>query len=248
LRQPPNLLQLSYAFGRVVEFRSRTCRKVYVWVVVLLLAEVARDTLYVIFGACFCLAAFAHGVRHSASHKAGVQILMDVIKDHNKRESTTRARLVTDEIRGLRILSRQSAIFRQQLAAIWGTDKFQYTAVPLDLIASSFLDPASELPVDRKTNPKWAAIMTITDEKMEALQVEPNHLAPVRCQTRRRGSRAGPWAPTFFRAGFWRMSRAGASPELLLAPHDVQATMPWVQLAIRVSYIWAWEPNVPLTS
>ncbi len=89
--------------------------------------------------------------------------------DHNKRESQSRARLLTGEIRGLKILSRQSEPFKQRLAAIWGTDKFQYTAVPLDLIASNFLDHAAELPVYRKANPKWAAILAITDEKMEAL-------------------------------------------------------------------------------
>ena len=61
------------------------------------------------------------------------------IKDHSKRESLLRTRLVTDEIRGLKILCRQSDQFRCRLAAIWGTNKFQYTVVPLDLIASAFL-------------------------------------------------------------------------------------------------------------
>ena len=125
-------------------------------------------------------------------------------KDHNKRESIARARLVTDEIRGLKILCRQSDHFKCRLAAIWGTDKFQYTAVPLGLIASNVLDSSAELPIDRKAatlywagfcskhfsatpspdhslimrsaqkvgfqaNPKWSGILTITDEKMEAL-------------------------------------------------------------------------------
>ena len=248
MRQPPNLLQLSFAFGRVVEFRGRTCRKVRVWVA-LQLAKVASETLNeVLGGKLLSSGGFAHGVRCIASHKASFQILQDVIKDHNKRESTTRARLVTDEIRGLKILSRQSAIFKRQLAAIWGTDKFQYTAVPLDLIASSFLDPAAELPVDRKTNPKWAGIMTITDEKMEALHVEPNHLATVRCQTRRRGTRTEPWGPTLlFWAGFWSVSRAGASPAEPSLWHRMCKHGSWVQLANCVSYSLAWDPKVPVT-
>ena len=47
-------------------------------------------------------------------------------------------------------LCRQLDQFKCRLAAIWGTDEFQYTAVPLDLIASNLLDHSAELPIDRK--------------------------------------------------------------------------------------------------
>lgn len=125
LRQPPNLLQLAFAFGRIVDNKKRTSRK------------------------------------------SAPEILNDIVKAHQKAESVVRARLLTDEIRGLKILARQTERFKHRLAAIWGSDKFQYTAVPLDLIASNFLDPTAELPVDKKTNPVWANILQKSDEKME---------------------------------------------------------------------------------
>ena len=125
LRQPPNLLQLGYAFNRIIEQR-----------------------------------------RLATTRKTNVELLNECIKVHQKMEKVARAKLTTDEIRGLKILSKQSNHFKQILASIWGTDKLQYTAVPLDLISSPFLDLATELPIDKKLNPTWYGLLTKTVEKM----------------------------------------------------------------------------------
>ena len=101
------------------------------------------------------------------SRKSYSDHLNECVKIHQQKERVSRAKLTTDEIRGLKIVSKLSDKFKTQLAAIWGTDKLQYTAVPLDLIASQFLDLHGDVPVTKAANPVWFAILSKTPEKLE---------------------------------------------------------------------------------
>ena len=126
-RQPPNLLQLQYAMGRLV----------------------------------------VHA-QSSGSRKSAVELLQDCIKDHQKREAVRRAKLTTNEIKGLKAVFRMSSEFQRRLKLIWGGDKLTHTSITLDLISQDFLDMGKPIAVDKQSNPTWFRIMTKSQAKFMA--------------------------------------------------------------------------------
>ena len=48
---------------------------------------------------------------------------------------------------------------------IWGTDKLEWTALPLNLIRAKFLREESDLAVDAKKSPKWFAVLQVDEPK-----------------------------------------------------------------------------------
>ena len=62
-------------------------------------------------------------------------------------------------------MCRCSDAFLAHIKVIWGTDKLEWTALPLNLIGAKFLREETEITVDAKKSPKWFALLQVTEEK-----------------------------------------------------------------------------------
>ena len=93
---------------------------------------------------------------------------MDCIKDHQKREEVRRAKLNTNEIKGLKTVFRMDTAFQRRLKLIWGGDKLNHTSISLDLISQDFLDLSRPLTVNKHDNPTWFRILTKSASKFMA--------------------------------------------------------------------------------
>ena len=119
----------------------------------------------------FAMSRLVTHLQSSGSRKSTVEILSDCIKDFQKREAVRRAKLTTNEIKGLKAVFRMSNAFQARLKVIWGGDKLNHTSVTLDLISQDFLDMTKGLSVDKATNPTWFRILTKSQPKfMEWLE------------------------------------------------------------------------------
>jgi hypothetical protein len=114
------------------------------------------------------LRALGHKVRQVAAanpRKAGKAVWDEVLSTYNKSEGVKNNRLNGDELNAVKLLNRASDAFLNHIRIIWGTDKLEWTAVPLNLIGAKFLREESDLAVDAKKSPKWFAILQVTEEK-----------------------------------------------------------------------------------
>ena len=127
MRQPPNLIQLLFAFNRLIT------------------AE-----------------------QSAGSRKTPMELLSGYIAKHNQSEKVHKAKLTTDEIKGLKTIMRMGPEFRKVLAQVWGTDKCCCTAVTMEMIGSPFLDPTLQPAASKKSNPLWYDILTPNDAKFTA--------------------------------------------------------------------------------
>ena len=68
----------------------------------------------------FAMARLVHHAQSGGSRKSATELLMDCIKDHQKREEVRRAKLSTNEIKGLKTVFRMDTAFQRRLKLIWG--------------------------------------------------------------------------------------------------------------------------------
>jgi hypothetical protein len=91
------------------------------------------------------------------------QILADLIKEYNKKTAVTVCKINLDEERGIKFLARRGEGTLRQIKLAWARERVQYSAIPMNLLGSSFLDDTKELPVSQQQNPRWATILQPTE-------------------------------------------------------------------------------------
>ena len=111
------------------------------------------------------MARLVHHAQSSGSRKSAGELLTDYINDHQKREEVRRAKLNTNEIKGLKTIFRMGAAFQRRLKIIWGGGKLNHTSISLDLISQDFLDLSKPLTVNKHDNPTWFRILTKSASK-----------------------------------------------------------------------------------
>lgn len=84
--------------------------------------------------------------RNRGSRLSKVQLLESTVNDYNQSPHQ-RFRIGHDEQTVLKFLVVRSALFRKRLTVIWGQDKPDNTAVPMNLMANPALQDASPQPV-----------------------------------------------------------------------------------------------------
>ena len=103
--------------------------------------------------------------RSQGSRKSIIEMINEWLKMYNKKETLTRARLTTDEQKGMKFLIRMTDEFVVMLKSIWNADKLHRTAVPLNLLCEKFLAVDAEPPVNKDQNPLWHGICGHSKEK-----------------------------------------------------------------------------------
>ena len=109
-----------------------------------------------------------HFAQSGGSRKSAGELLEDCIKEYQRLESVRRAKLTTNEIKGLKVVFRMDIAFQRRLKIIWGGDKLHHTSITLELIASDFLDLSKHIGVDKQANPTWFRILSKTPAKFLA--------------------------------------------------------------------------------
>ena len=76
-------------------------------------------------------------------------MLAESILDFNKFEENRALRVHTDELAAIKFLAGMDENFLSELKLIWGTERPQWTAVPMNLLGEKWLQPEelSSLPV-----------------------------------------------------------------------------------------------------
>ena len=99
--------------------------------------------------------------------KTDQQLLLDEIKNFNKREKAKDLNLHPNEIAGIKLLTRQSEKFKRLLSSIWGAAKVAQSAVPMRLLGAPWLawDAVSPVP---ESNSVWFKICSPSPAKYEA--------------------------------------------------------------------------------
>lgn len=90
-------------------------------------------------------------------------ILGELIKEYNKRESVFMCKINADEEKGIKFLSRRADDVIREVKLAWSRDRPAQSAIPMNLLGSSFLDEAKSLPVTMQDNQKWHLILQPTE-------------------------------------------------------------------------------------
>ena len=85
----------------------------------------------------------------NGSRKTSRILLTESILDFNKIEENKALRVHTDELNAIKFLANMNENFLSELKLIWGTERPQWTAVPMNLLGEKWLQPEelSSLPV-----------------------------------------------------------------------------------------------------
>lgn len=83
----------------------------------------------------------------SGSRKSRGTLLQEALNDYNKQERVRTLRIYNDELTAIRFLSERTSAFRDLLKVVWGAERPQYTAMPMNLLASDWLQESAALPV-----------------------------------------------------------------------------------------------------
>ena len=99
-----------------------------------------------------CLLRFgriADEAKATGSRKAHTVLLIEAFAEFNKHEENRSLRVLTDEIAAIRFLASMDDTFLRELKLIWGTERPQYTAIPMCLLGGKWLQPEelSSVPV-----------------------------------------------------------------------------------------------------
>ena len=83
------------------------------------------------------------------SRKSRAVLLQEAISEFNKHEENKNLKVLTDELAAIKFLAAMEEPFLQELKVIWGTERPQYTAVPMNLLGEKWLQPdeLSSVPV-----------------------------------------------------------------------------------------------------
>ena len=83
------------------------------------------------------------------SRKARTVLLQEAISEFNKNEENKSLKVLTDELAAIKFLAAMEEPFLQELKLIWGTERPQYTAIPMSLLGEKWLQPdeLSSMPV-----------------------------------------------------------------------------------------------------
>jgi hypothetical protein len=103
---------------------------------------------------------------HEANRKKGKSDLFgEVAGLYNKQEKVRKCKIFQDELDAIKFVSKRNEAFTAQLQYIWGTEKVNHTALPINLLSSAFLTARYTIPVPKATHAVWHDIMTPTEEK-----------------------------------------------------------------------------------
>jgi hypothetical protein len=85
----------------------------------------------------------------TGSRKSRNVLLIEAIAEFNKHEENKSLRVITDELAAIRFLANMDEPFLQELKVIWGTERPQHTAIPMNLLGEKWLQPEemSSVPV-----------------------------------------------------------------------------------------------------
>jgi hypothetical protein len=97
----------------------------------------------------------ARAVSSRQGHDA---LLKTAIAEFNNQEQSA-FRINPEEVSGIVFISLRTPIFIRRLKIIWGSEKPQHTAMPLQLLGSAWLSPSYPLPFRKEENPAWAAAL-----------------------------------------------------------------------------------------
>ena len=101
----------------------------------------------------------------SARRRSATTIYDEVITAYNKREKVRNCKLSPEETACVKLIARETPQTKHLLEVIWGEDKMQHTAVPMNLLASKFLNEEAEVPVSRSANPCWNQLLQVTTDR-----------------------------------------------------------------------------------
>jgi predicted nucleotidyltransferase len=82
----------------------------------------------------------------AGTRKGSHVLLMEGIADFNREEDNRQYRIQTDEISAIKFMSSRSPEFLKQLKMIWGTQRPQFTAIPMNVLSEKWLQPEEPLP------------------------------------------------------------------------------------------------------
>ena len=106
----------------------------------------------------------ADALQRAGTRKGPAAIMQAVLAQHNAEEAVAGRRIANEEISGVLFLMGTSDEFRREVKLAWGHDTPVNTALPMNLLNSSFLRTETPLPMNTKGT-TWAAILTPTEAK-----------------------------------------------------------------------------------
>ncbi len=83
----------------------------------------------------------------AGTRRSRPQVLGDVLREFNSKVVVAKNRISTEEVEIIKFLADRSPDFLSRLKVVWGQEKPQYTAAPMNLLSSPFLQPGVQLPV-----------------------------------------------------------------------------------------------------
>ena len=96
--------------------------------------------------------------RATLSRRSKEDLLKTAISEFNNNEQSA-FRINAEEIAGIVFISSRTPLFLRRLKIIWGSEKPQHTAMPLQLLGSAWLSPSYPLPFRKEEKPGWAAAL-----------------------------------------------------------------------------------------
>jgi hypothetical protein len=104
--------------------------------------------------------------QHAVNRKKSKPDLFgEVAGMYNKQEKVRKCKIFQEELDAIKFVSKRGEEFTSQLQYIWGTEKVNHTAVPINLLSSAFLTTRYTIPVPKSSHPVWHDILTPTEEK-----------------------------------------------------------------------------------
>ena len=82
-----------------------------------------------------------------------------------------------DEEKAIKFLAKRDDETLREVKLAWAQERVPYSAIPMTLLASQFLDESRELPVVEKDNPRWHAILLPSEAACTNLQMRRTKLA-----------------------------------------------------------------------
>lgn len=90
-------------------------------------------------------------------------ILGDLIKEYNTKEKVSLNKIHPDEERAIKFLAKRDDETLREVKLAWAQERVPFSAVPMTLLASPFLDEGRELPITEKDNSRWHTILQPTE-------------------------------------------------------------------------------------
>lgn len=103
----------------------------------------------------------------AGTRKSTKMLLQEALNQFNSAEALSKRRLSAEEQGATVFLHGRSKEFRRLMKMVWGQERPEHTAVPVNLLNSKFLLEESPLPVNKKDNPWWHATLEVTEPKLQ---------------------------------------------------------------------------------